>query len=182
MAATKKLQFRTDARPLKKYLYLHFLHALSLVEHRRIDWNKVFREFAESGIWTSPGPWIRRSYMDFLRVRTPHLLPGNKHVEKIYSGTFEDSDRCPGTPREEPYLYYRMDQDFAERAREKHDYDCYSDEESSEDERDEEYYMPHFEVEAQRLVPLGLDEDDNLRTKVERIRRATPPVSNDCGI
>jgi hypothetical protein len=161
---------------LKRYLYLQFLQAVSSAQHRYTDWYKAFREFSESGAWMTPGRWIRRSYMDYIRVRTLYLLPKDTIIAPIYSGTFEDSDQCPRNPREEPYMHHKMDQDFNARA-ESED----TDSDDSDGVPSVEIIMEEPEDDSNPVVALGLDEQSELRGRVEQIKRASPRSAHRVG-
>jgi hypothetical protein len=110
----------------------------------------------------TPGGWIRKSYINYLRVRTLYLLPDDKEIEPIYSGTFVDSDHCPKN-KEERYLFRSMDQGFRDRAEMREHAD--SDDSDREDDIQEA-------MEVQPLVALGANEQADL---VDQIQCASPP-------
>jgi hypothetical protein len=63
----RKLQFITDARPGKKYLYTHTL--LSLFRRKRCNvrgWEGDFQKVASGKAWHTPGKWCRRSLIEAL--------------------------------------------------------------------------------------------------------------------
>ncbi|KAJ9665541.1 hypothetical protein H2201_004423 [Coniosporium apollinis] len=58
----RRLEFKTDARPDRRYLYLHCL--LSVFRRRRLNakgWEKDYQKVATEKVWGSPGKWVRRS-------------------------------------------------------------------------------------------------------------------------
>jgi len=64
----KRLQFQTDARPGKRYLYVHAL--IQLFRRRRYDvpgWEHD-REKVFTGVWASPGKWARKSMVEALAL------------------------------------------------------------------------------------------------------------------
>jgi hypothetical protein len=63
----RRLEFKTNARPGRRNLYLHYL--LALFRRKRFNVNGWERdsEKAKSGyVWGTPGPWLRRSIIKAL--------------------------------------------------------------------------------------------------------------------
>jgi hypothetical protein len=63
----RQLQFRTAARPSKRYLYMHAL--LTLFRRRRYNvpgWEKDREQVFNGQIWATPKKWARKSMMEIL--------------------------------------------------------------------------------------------------------------------
>ncbi len=81
----KRLQFRTAARPGRRYLYLNTL--LTLFRRKRFcvnGWEEDMHKMRFERVWASPGPWLRRSIIKALAYeigdahRLDDLGPGNR--------------------------------------------------------------------------------------------------------
>ncbi len=62
-----RLEFKTDARPGRRYLYLHTL--LSLFRRKRVvveGWQRDFKKVGPGQVWGTPGQWLRRSIVKAL--------------------------------------------------------------------------------------------------------------------
>ena len=65
----KRLQFQTDARPGKRYLYVHAL--IQSFRRRRYDapgWEHDREKVFTGGVWASPGKWARKSMVEALAL------------------------------------------------------------------------------------------------------------------
>ena len=65
----RRLEFKTEARPGHRNLYLHYL--LALFRRKRFDvegWEQDFQRAHNSYIWGTPGPWLRRSIVKALAL------------------------------------------------------------------------------------------------------------------
>lgn len=65
----KRLEFKTEARPARKYLY--FLCLLSLFRRKRynvVGWQKDCEKILNPAIWGTPQKWLRRSILQHLAM------------------------------------------------------------------------------------------------------------------
>lgn len=65
----KRLEFKTEARPGRRYLY--FMCLLSLFRRRRYNvkgWQKDHATVLTGAIWGTPGKWLRRSILQLLAM------------------------------------------------------------------------------------------------------------------
>jgi hypothetical protein len=110
----------------------------------------------------TPGPWIPNSHMDYIRVRTLYLLPGDEDIEPIYSGTFENSARCPTIKTEATYMSSNVEACFMGRS----------------DPDGDDSWDTDMEAEAESIPVVfnGVDEedDDELGREVDNIKRISP--------
>lgn len=63
----QRLEFKTAARPARRFLYLHYL--LTLFRRKRLSvdgWVDDQKKFTNTYLWGTPGPWLQRSIIKAL--------------------------------------------------------------------------------------------------------------------
>jgi hypothetical protein len=73
-------------------------------QHKFSGWLDNYSNFAQSGIWMTPGKWVRKSHMSYIRLRTLHLLPDSEEINRIFSGTFTESKDSPAIATQDKYI------------------------------------------------------------------------------
>lgn len=69
------LQFLTNARPDRRFLYFHCI--LSLFRRRRSlvpGWERDQTKLFTTEVWATPGPWLRRSLIGALALELGHVI------------------------------------------------------------------------------------------------------------
>lgn len=63
----QRLEFRTTARPGRRFLYLHYLLTLFRRKRFNVDgWEDDQKKITNTYLWGTPGPWLRRSIIKAL--------------------------------------------------------------------------------------------------------------------
>lgn len=78
-----RLEFKADARPRRKYLYLHYI--LTLCRRKRFNvegWEQDFKKATNGFIWGTPGPWLRRNIIKALAFEVGDA----ENLEDIFPG------------------------------------------------------------------------------------------------
>ncbi|KAL8686324.1 MAG: hypothetical protein Q9218_007185 [Villophora microphyllina] len=93
----KDLQFLTSNRPARRFLYCRFVITyLECKKTGNLDWVK--RVDAKGTLWTTPGPYLRKSMLLALaRKVSDHFLP----APLVEDGTFEETEGAAKRPAEE---------------------------------------------------------------------------------
>ncbi|KAJ9286803.1 hypothetical protein DTO021C3_5535 [Paecilomyces variotii] len=105
----KALEFLSNSRPAKRYLYFRFIITYLFHKRRASNLEWVEEVEAKGTLWATPGPYLRKSMLVALARRaSDHYAP-----EAFWNGTFEESKESPGrSAAEEEILAHALQVDI----------------------------------------------------------------------